>query len=306
MEVVEFTDAAADMADIIRAFRHYRADRQPAWQGFQGATGVPSQQFWDLCSVMMSRLGKLRQLVKQIDDPDFKPAQRKAALEAIERFSNAFLPTHFGTNWTEHVGNYIREEDATAFEWLSIVTRRHQPLRKLTEEQRMTLVARIDDVVSSLDADIELAAWAKQPLADGLGRLRFVLEHLLFFGCDTAIAALAIVHRDAMAIEAAIFEADETKTRGKTRPPGLMQVLNFVALAVTLFNAPDQVATAFERYKGWTLDYIARHHASPRLTQQLYLAPPKPSDHPTQDTDISSSSAIKPEEPREVDEPTAM
>jgi hypothetical protein len=300
--VVEFTDTASDMADIIRVFIGTRADGKPAWQGFEQATGIHPQQFLNFCSVMVSRLAKLRRLVDRMDDPDFKPAQRRGAQRAISRFTDAFLPANFATNWTNHVAGHIREEDAEAFEWLSIVARRHEPLRKLTEDDRAALIARIDEAIGSLNADIEIPEWAKLPLGDGLSQLRFVLQHLSFLGCDTAISALVSVHRDAQAAEAAMFGDVTAKGDKQARSKGLMDVLGVIALAVTLFNAPDQVATAFERYKGWMLDYISKDHSVPKLTRQLYLEAPRPSA-PAQDADNEPGlSALKPKEPGQIDE----
>ena len=90
--MVEYTDAASDMADIIRTFRGQPASNKPAWQVIELVTGIPPSEFWNLFGVIGSRVAGLRRLTVRIEDPDFRKSMKSTALQAIDRFSGVLSP----------------------------------------------------------------------------------------------------------------------------------------------------------------------------------------------------------------------
>ena len=99
----------------------------------------------------------------------------------------------------------------------SYVARRLWPLRKLSEEDRLDIIKKIEIVLADINKSDDIPGWAKAPLVDGLARMQLTLQHLLFFGYEAAIEELQRLYHRTISVEDII--ADEglaDKSQAKT------------------------------------------------------------------------------------------
>lgn len=293
---VEIVDPAWEIAGVIRQLLGNQASNEHTWAVIQralGATISPSEH-WELMFALTSRLRRLDALVRSIRDKELDEAQRTRIIQAVNSFANVLRPEQQVQTWQHTVQHYLKADDGLHLMWFSIIAKRYQPLRRVTDDERGELIAKIDETLTALQTAEDIPEWAKPPLSDGLRRLRFMLQHLLYFGCETAIDQLMSVYNRACSVEQTIVTRSGS-TEGRSKSAGLMAVLNCLALAANMFWLPDQATTAFERYQGWYLKMIVENPKLPKSETRL-LAPPTLADQPsTPTTDV----VIEAESPRE-------
>ncbi len=294
----EFVDPAWEIAGAIRQLRTTPSSNDPTWSVFQKAlgTGISPSEHWELMSVLQDRLLRFDQFVRSVVDTEFDDHQRRRIIQAVDRFSHALRPEHQTQQWQHTLQNYLIEDDALQLGWFSIVAKRHRPLRRVTEDERAELIAKIDEALAAVEAGQDIPEWAKLPIAEGLRRLRFTLQHLVFFGVESAVDKLLEVYNKTMAIELATGGTpNANKIPGSGRPT-ILTVLNCVVLAANLFWLPDQATSAFERYQGWYLKTIVENPRLPKPTT-LLLAPP--ANGPDIPTGPSTEAVVEPTPPSE-------
>jgi hypothetical protein len=101
-----------------------------------------------------------------------------------------------------------------------------------------------------------------------------MLQHLIFFGCESAIDMLLQLYNKTSAIEAAVVGVTNTTNAPGSGGPTFLKLLNCIALAANIFWLPDQATSAFDRYQGWYLKAIVENPRLPK-PETLLLAPPK-------------------------------
>jgi len=293
----EIVDSAWEIASVIRKLaRASVPPTDPTWSAVRKALGqnLSASQHWELMSALNSRLLRLDAQIRSVQDQELDQAQRQRALQAVQNFANLLEPPNQSLQWQQAV-NFVREDDALQLSWFSVILKRHRPLRRVTDDEREELIAKIGEVVTALQVEADFPDWAKYPLSEGLQRLQFMLQHFVFFGCEVAIDQLLDVYSKASALENAI-EGKSSSEKSTKRNPTLVSVLNVIVLVANLFWLPDQVTTAFERYRGWTLRPIIENPRLPKPETRL-LAPPAPAPHDLPES--SGTVAIEPAPPRE-------
>jgi hypothetical protein len=291
---IEIVDPAWEIAGVIRQLLGQPASNEHTWTVIQralGATISPSEHY-ELMSALTSRLLRLDALVRSIRDTELDEQQRARIVQAVASFANVLRPEQQFQTWQHTLQHHLKGDDGLHLAWFSIIAKRYQPLRRVTDDERSKLIAKIEEALKSLETDRDIPQWAKSPLAEGLRRLRFMLMHLLFFGCETAIDQLMSVFNRASAVEEAIVIQGASEGR---KGVGLMAVLGLVVLAANVFWLPDQATTAFERYQGWYLKMIVENPKLPRLETRL-LPPPASTDQPAAP---KTDDVIEVEPPRE-------
>jgi len=275
---IEIVDPAWEIASVIRLLLTQQPSNSQTWSTIQAALGatISPSEHWELMSALNSRLLRLDMLARSIRDKELDDAQRARIVQAINSFSHVLRPEQQSQTWQHTLQQHLKGDDGLHLMWFSIIAKRYQPLRRVTDDERAELIAKIDETVTGLQTATDIPDWAKLPLSEGLRRLRFMLQHLLFFGCEVAIDQLLNIYNKASAIEQSIGR-DQSRTAPRSLT--LLAVLNFVVLAANTFWLPDQATTAFERYQGWYLKLVVENPRLPKPETRL-LAPPAPTDAP--------------------------
>lgn len=292
--MTEVTDPAWEMKLLIERLRTVPSSTEPTWKMLPRALNVhiePSEH-WELMSALNSRLVRLEAFIKAVQDKEFDEAQRKRMIQAVNILAQAFKPEQQVEKWQDTLAACIREDDALHLRWFSIIAKRYRPLRQVNDDERDDLIAKIEQTLLALKDAEDIPDWAKAPLSDGLSRLRFTLQHLVFFGSEEAIDQLLDVYNKTVAIEAAVANTGGAR-EGHSRSATFEKVLNWLVIAATVFWLPDQTLTAFERYQGWYLKVIVENPRLPKPERRL-LAPPVPEPSVPSPSEI----AIAPEPPR--------
>lgn len=295
---VEIVDPAWEISQAMRQLLKQPKSTDPTWSVFQTALGGPieASQYWDLISVLNSRLQRLNSLIGSVKDFEFDDAKKARALSAVRTFSMVFSPQQQNQPWKSTLQNFLKEDDALQLDWFSIIAKRHQPLRKLSDEDRTKLIDKIDEVLVSIDKKGDIPDWAKAPLAEGLRRFRFILIHLTFFGCETAIDELLKIYSQAEAVEAEMVGASAAAEKPGASSATLLAILTVVSLAANLFSMSDQAYTAFKTYKGWYLQVVSENPKLPKPNRLLIEGPRHASDVPPLDGGATEV-AIEPDVP---------
>jgi hypothetical protein len=295
---VEIVDLAWEISGVIRQLIAHPPSTDPTWSVFQKALGpkISASEHWELLSALNSRLLRLDALVHSVQDKELDEGQRARIIQAVNTFAHVLQPSQQVQPWQHTLQNFLRSDDGLHLAWFSIIAKRYQPLRRVTDDERAELIAKIDEAITSIEAGKDIPEWAKFPLLDGLRRLRFMLQHLLFFGCESAIDLLLEVYNKASAIEGAVDNRPNSAKQAGSSGPTLLTVFNFIVLAANLFWLPDQTTTAFERYQGWYLKTIVENPRLPK-PETLLLAPPAPADGPS--SEPPAEVAVEPSMPSE-------
>lgn len=303
--MTKITDPAWEMKLLIERLRKLPGSNEPTWKMIPQALGarVSPDEHWALMSALNSRLLRLDAFVNTLQDPEFGEAQRHRIVQAVNTLALALRPEQQAERWQDTLSNYIRDDDALQLGWFSIVAKRYRPLRQIGDDERGELVTKIDQTITALKDAKDIPDWAKVPLADGLNRLRFTLQHLVFFGSEAAIDQLLEVYNKTAAIESTIGDSEKSTREGCSKASTIKEVLINLVLVANLFWLPDQTAAAFERYNGWYLKLIVENPALPKPERKL-LAPPVPSD----DRGFPSlpEVAVEPSPPREPEDSKAQ
>jgi hypothetical protein len=294
---VEIVDPAWEISNVIRQLLTQPASNELTWTAFQKSLGqtISPSEHWELMSALNSRLLRLDALVRSVQDKELEEAQRQRIIQAVGRFANVLLPAQQSQPWQHTLQNYLKADDGLQLSWFSIVAKRYQPLRRITGDEKDALIAKIDEAVEALKVGTDVPEWAKYPISEGLRRLRFMLQHLMFFGVESAIDLLLEIYTKASAIEP---YAEAKSKSGEKSASTLWKVLTVVSLAANLFWLPDQATTAFERYQGWYLKIIVDNPMLPKPEEIRLLAPPEPTDEP-HDREAKPA-AIEPTPPQET------
>jgi hypothetical protein len=276
---MEIIDPAWEAAKAIRALLKQKPSAEATWKHIKRAVGddISTEDFWELIAALRSRLARLGRFASEVSDNEFSEEQRTRVHGAINTCSATFEPQQLGSDWQTTVSNFVRADDALQLEWFSIVAKRHQPLRLMTDVDRKRLIEQIDEVLEHIKDRSDVPNWAQEPHTEGLRRFRLILQHLLFFGCAEAIDQLMDLYQKTTAVASTLDSHSSSKPSSNWNSLTIGQVLNFVVIAAALLCSPDQVTTAFERYKGW---YISLVKSDPRLPspEQRLLPPPSPTD----------------------------
>jgi hypothetical protein len=291
---IEIVDPAWEIAGVIRQLLTRQPSNEQTWQIIQQALGakISPSEHWELMSVLNSRLLRLDMLVRSIRDRELGEPERTRIVQAVNQFAHVLRPEQQVQAWSHTLQHHLKADDALHLMWFSIIAKRYQPLRKVTDDERVELIAKIDETLTTLAGAPDIPDWAKLPLSEGLRRLRFMLQHLLFFGCEAAIDQILNIYNKASAVEEALGPVHGPTTQGNSKSSTLLAVLSLVVLAANTFWLPDQATTAFERYQGWYLKMVVENPRLPK-PKTLLLAAPTP-DEPQAPARQPTESLIEP------------
>jgi hypothetical protein len=289
----EITDPAWEMKTLIEQLRKQPASDEPTWKVLPRALGIKisPNEHWELMSALNSRLLRFDSFVNSVQDEEYDKDMRARIVQAVNTFAHALRPQQQALQWNDTL-NYILADDALQLRWFSVIAKRYRPLRKINDDARAELISQIDQTLTTLKDVTDIPDWAKLPLSDGLIRLRFTLQHFVFFGSEAAIDQLMDVYNKTVAIDSSIGGSGNATQREHSKTSTLKEVLINLVLVANLFWLPDQTAAAFDRYNGWYLKLIVENPKLPK-PERLLLAAPTPSD----DSRLPSPSevAIEPE-----------
>jgi hypothetical protein len=297
---VEIVDPAWEIASVIRQLVAYPASNEQTWTVFQKAAGsnISASEHWELLAALNSRLLRLDVLVNTVEDRELDSAQRARIVQAVNTFAHVLSPSQQVQAWAHTLQHHLKADDGLQLMWFSIIAKRYQPLRRVTDDERAELITKIDETLAALETGQDIPKWAKLPLSEGLRRLRFMLQHLIFFGCESAIDLLLQIYNKTSAIEAAAMGTRNAESTPGSGGPTFLKMLNCIVLAATIFWLPDQATSAFERYQGWYLKVIVENPRLPK-PETLLLAPPMRSDEPHEPSGLPTEVAIEPTPPSE-------
>jgi hypothetical protein len=289
---VEIVDPAWELGGAIRLLAAQPASTDPTWSIIQKTLGaaVSPAEHWELMSALQSRLIAFDLFVRSIVDKELEETQRSRIVQAVNTFSHALRPEQQAQSWQHTTQHFVRSDDALQLMWFSLIAKRYRPLRRVTDDERAAMAVKIDEAIAAIDAGKDIPDWGKPPIAVGLRRLRFILQHLVFFGVESAVDQLLEIYNKTLAIETAATSAGLDVAPG-TGGPTFLTILNCLVLVANLFWLPDQTTTAFERYQGWYLKIIVQNPRLPKPEGPLLLAPPQIAVEPKENTEKGESAS---------------
>jgi len=268
---VEVTDPSKELAALGQQLKDHSVDGTiPTALASALSVKVDDPVLLDVMGVIQRRIINLQNLADSIADTDLDYDLRQSVVQACKAFGRLLNPQHANQPWQNFRHQCLTDAHLSAFKWFSQTARRYQPLKVIPESERTDALHRLGEVIKQTEQDQELRPWERAPLLDGLRRIEFVLEHLVFFGHDAAIVDLIVAHHKAVAVHDAMSAQDSSRATGNS---STLEALKNYAFVATLLLLPAQAATAYSRYQDWTqmaLHWLIEDH---RQTPRLLPAP---------------------------------
>lgn len=209
------------------------------------------------------------QFIQKIDDPFVSQRVRTQILNAAKQFSGLWRPDIFVGQWDKVRTAHLNDNLLFVLEGFSRTARAHKPLRKLSDSERNELITQLSEISDNIGNE-DLPEWAKQPLQDGLSRLRTILRSIMFFGYDAAIDQILLLHVRTSSLQTALIKSDPVKyPNGHSK---IFKLLKVLAVAGELFCLPAESSHAFDIYRGWFLGSLV--HGLEGVPEQKLLPPP--------------------------------
>jgi hypothetical protein len=243
---IELTDPARELANLGQFFLD-SANKGDTTDGLTRCFALPADDphFLEILAAVQHRVRNVESLANAPGESDFDPELRSQVVTATRSFGQLLHPKNAPTPWHQSRATFLPDKHITAIRFFSATARRFRPLRVISEADREEALDRIKEITERLRVDLSLENWMRAALVDGLERLFLVLKHLQFFGHESAVVELLLMHEKISVVEEAVGEAK------KKDSVTLRDALLVITLAANLFTLPDQVASAFGRYGGW-------------------------------------------------------
>jgi hypothetical protein len=204
MDNFSLTDGAAELVELGELLRKIPRSSQPTYEAISAELGLApdSSETVALFGAVGMRINKFSSFARTVADPFLDNRTRAHVLRAINQFAGLFHPSGMMRQWGDASQAYITEEMLATINLFSKIAREYRPLRKLSEDDRQTIIVEIERQISDINSDEQtLPEWLKLPLTEGLENIRFQLKMLPYFGLDIIIDQLLIVHQRSIALE---------------------------------------------------------------------------------------------------------
>lgn len=268
----QLTDQAAELVELGDYIRSIPDNGSATFTVIAGELKLDpnSFEFLDAMAAIGARFAAFSRFINTVDDPFVTPRVRTNTLGAVQLFSRLWRPDVFNSQWTGVKQKYLNDNVLFIIEGFSRTAREHKPLRKLTENDRETLLKNLSSLISDIDNDETIPVWAKQPLSDGLSRLQTIVSSLIFFGHDAAIDQIILMHARSSSLQEALIKGEPDKyPQGHTK---IFRILEVIALAGQLFCLPAESHVAIDTYRTWLLGPVI--HNAEQIHKQKLLPPP--------------------------------
>jgi hypothetical protein len=176
------TDPAEELELALRRVIKVPDSNELTYQVFQNTLfpDASTVEYLDLIAILRRRLENLRTFLEGLTEPELNRRNRRDDIAAaIGKFAYLLEPKAQASLWAKARQVGPVSENATVLGWFSTVVSRHKRLRKLSDEERLELILKFEDVQKNIQNQ-GLPAWALEPLHDGLRRLLLALKHLEF------------------------------------------------------------------------------------------------------------------------------
>ncbi len=218
---------------------------------------LASPDFFYALSAIGRRKDRLLGFVKAVDDEFFDEDLRTTVAAAVECIGQLNNQQVLEVSWTQLKASFLREDDIRTLKLFSRTARHYRPLPRVLEEERDQIVKKIDELQHELSVCADLPEWAKEPLREGLGRLRLVVLYFILFGHEEAIDQLLLIRGQIEAIATALLNAHEPEEKRRHRVAVLALLMTLLSTAIEVFTTPQTNMEALQTYRGWARDYIS-------------------------------------------------
>lgn len=254
-EDYETTDPASEIATLFSSF----ADIPPS---SETTLNVLSNQFncdpatsdwYELLGAMAARISSLRGFVMSVEDRFVRQRMRKQALTSLDHMAAFLRPDQMNKRWDQVKLSLFTDQHISHLESFAAVAEKYRPLRKLSNEERENLVAKLQELLSSADLDLEgVPPWAAAPLKEGVQRLCYILQHFSFFGHQTAIDALLNLAGKVEAVAASDLSSDQKRSAFEFA----RKTMHMVFFVGELLLLPANTYQGYQVYKDLALEHF--------------------------------------------------
>ncbi len=273
---VSLTDPATELANLWSELAEIESREKPAALVLARACNAPEDSpiLLGVLANLGERIQKLTNFAERVEDPFMTDRLRRNLVFQLKQMSLMFGPGQLVQPWNGFKENFVNEAQILALESVSSIVRRHQPLRRLSPDEREQLMSKIADILEAGDFE-DIPAWARAPLRSGFERLQFILEHLDFFGHEVVIDHLLTLQRRTEALETQMTAAPANENP-RSPSHSILKVAEVLVLGIHLFIAPHHVSEAYHHYTGYLI--AAKPEPVKLLTgpRQSAIAAPQP------------------------------
>jgi len=172
-----------------------------------------TSDWYELLGAMAARISSLRGFVVSVEDRFVKSRMRDQTLSSLDHMTAFLRPDQMNKRWDQVKSSLFTDQHISRLESFAAVAEKYRPLRKLSDEEREILVAKLQELLSNADLDLEgIPPWAAAPLKEGVQRLCHILEHFSFFGHQAAIDALLNLAGKVEAVAASDLSPDQKES----------------------------------------------------------------------------------------------
>jgi hypothetical protein len=271
--VREVTDPVREYARLLQRLKNLDTnDANPAGIAITGAlTSVEfSQPLLSAYHFMNKRADQIGLLIANIDDDDLDDELRAASLRAVLETRAVFSLSNIGSVWGELIKGNLRQENIILFKFLSPIVSRQYKIPLISPASFVNINEKLIESHEKILLSIEIPQWAKDQVSKGFVDVRFYMQNFDLFGHDAVLEGLSLL----------LSKTSDAANRMPANSTGGANLKNFcinLVLAVDLFVAVPNVATAAITYYGWAKELSA--------STQLLLSPPPRQLPPPKSTD---------------------
>lgn len=241
------TNPALEMAELVGWLQALPHTNEAAINVFGQAFGVPADapELLEGIAVVATRLRQVpifaSELCFQKNELDEYHVQQ--IQQACDFLGTIFRASNLMGSWS-NISSNVRPQDATAFNWMSLVAKRHRGLYRLDDEERSHAIGEAEKALIALNEDRSLSGWEREILVAGLERMRLMLNMFRFFGHEYVRRDLVALKSDLNSTVVKLKKSDATAKSINA----VMAVVTAVVAILSAVAAPDAAATAIGHY----------------------------------------------------------
>lgn len=197
--MAEITDPAEEFVSVCTALSRQSTVAGANWLAENFETEPWSRDFYQVLFAIVERGYYLIDLVNSIEGAEHIAPQIERNVHGI---LDAFKPQGLGAAWHQSGKLKLTQENIGPIQVLSALVRPKVSYPKLSEDERVEIVALVDELLGWLDDhQISEQDFIRQALIDGLLQFRFRLERVRWLGYGYAIESLKEVIGAYLALE---------------------------------------------------------------------------------------------------------
>jgi len=236
------------MAELVGWLQALPHTNEPAINVFGQALGVPSDspELLEGIAVVATRLRQVPTFATALclDHKELDEYHVQQIQQACDFLGTIFRASSLMGSWSNIASN-ARPQDATAFNWMSLVAKRHRGLYRLDDDERSHAIGEVEKTLIELNDDGSLSGWDRELLVAGLQRMRLMLNMFRFFGHE-------YVRRDLVALKVDLKSVCAKLKKSDPLTKSISAIIVVVTAIVTILStvaAPDAAATAIGHYQ---------------------------------------------------------